>query len=124
LVSWKRGLIVPFFPPAIQLRLGLILPKLNVIERAFHHQPHAVRHSAQAQCHRAAGAVEVVGQVGGEGADGEQVFGGVGHEGFGVGVGAEGEQATQAFWAWGAGFEMVVEGAFGGFVEFFESGNS
>ena len=118
MVSWKRGLNVPFFPPAIQLRLSLILPKLNVIERAFHHQSNAVRHSAKAQRHRAAGAVEVVGQVGGEGADGEQVFGGVGHEGFGVGVGAEGEQAAQAFGAWGGGFEMVVEGALGGFVEF------
>ena len=90
-----------------------------MVERPFHHQSHPIRHSAQGQRDRAAGAVEVVGEVAGDGADGQEVFGGVGHEGFGVGAGGEFEEAGFAFGMWFNGwFEMVVEGALGGFVEF------
>ena len=90
-----------------------------MVERPFHHQSHPIRHSAQGQCYRAAGAVEVVGEVAGDGADGQEVFGGVGHQGFGIGAGGEAEEAGFAFGlGFGAWFEVVVEGAFGGFVEF------
>lgn len=90
-----------------------------MVERPFHHQSHPIRHSAQGQRDRAAGAVEVVGEVAGDGADGQEVFGGVGHEGFGVGAGGEAKKAGFAFGlGFGARFEVVVKGAFGGFVEF------
>jgi len=63
--------------------------------------------------------VEVVGEVAGDDADGQEVFGGVGHEGFGVGAGGKAEEAGFAFGVWFEGrFEVVVEGALGGFVEF------
>lgn len=63
--------------------------------------------------------MEVVGEVAGDGADGQEVFGGVGHEGFGVGAGGEAEEAGFAFGVWvERRFEVVVEGALGGFVEF------
>ena len=63
--------------------------------------------------------MEVVSEVAGDGADGQEVFGGVGHEGFSVGAGGEFEEAVLTFGMWFDGwFEMVVEGAFGGFVEF------
>ena len=115
----ERGLNVPFFHPQIPLRLGRQVPHFNMVERPFHHQSHPIRHSAQGQCNRAAGAVEVVGEVAGDGADGQEVFGGVGHEGFGVSAGGEAEEAGFAFGlGFGARFEVVVEGAFGGFVEF------
>jgi hypothetical protein len=115
----ERGLNVPFFHPQISLRLGRHASHFNLVECPFHHQSHTVRHSAQGQRHRAAGAVEVVGEVAGDDADGQEVFGGVGHEGFGVGAGGEFEEAVFTFGMWFDGwFEMVVEGAFGGFVEF------
>lgn len=63
--------------------------------------------------------MEVVGEVAGDDADGQEVFGGVGHEGFGVGAGGEFEEAGFAFGVgFGGRFEVVVEGALGGFVEF------
>ena len=51
-------------------------------------------------------------QIAGDDADRQQVFRGVGHEGFGVGAGGEAEEAGFAFGAWfDGGFEIVVEGA-------------
>jgi hypothetical protein len=109
----------PLFLAKNPLRLSRHAPHFNVVERPFHHQSHPVRHSAQGQRYRAARAVEVVGEVAGDGADGQEVFGGVGHEGFGVDAGAEAEEAGFAFGVRFDGrFEVVVEGALGGFVEF------
>jgi len=65
----KGDLTSPFFHPQFPLRLRRRALHLNMIKRPFHHQSHPVRHSAQGQCHRAAGAVEVVSQVAGDDAD-------------------------------------------------------
>ena len=64
----------------------------------------------------------MVGEVGGNGADGQQVFRGIGQQRFGIDVRADAEQLAAAFSRMLLrGREVMVEGAFGGFVEFFES---
>lgn len=89
-----------------------------MIQRALHQQLHPICQSAQRQGDGSVGALYGVGEVGGDGADGEQVFGGVGQEGFGVDVGGDGEEMAFAafgrfFVGWG---EVVSEGAVGGFL--------
>jgi hypothetical protein len=90
---------------------------IQMIQRLLHQQMHPVGHTAERQGYGAARAVHIISEVGGDGADGEQVFGGVGEEGFGVDVRADAEELAGAFrWSgfgWG---EMVVEGASSGFV--------
>lgn len=60
---------------------------------------------------------EIEGQGGGHLVGGCEVFGGVGKEGFGVDVGADGEQVTAWLFVGGSGVrlgQVVMNGALGG----------
>lgn len=63
-----------------------------MIQRTLHQQLHAVRHSADRQGYRAARAFHPVRKIGRNGADGQQVFRGIGQKGFGVDIGGDGEE--------------------------------
>ncbi|MNN78862.1 hypothetical protein D3C81_1954570 [compost metagenome] len=92
---------------------------IQMIQHSLHQQMHAVSHAAERQGYGAAGTVHIVGEVGGDGADGQQIFRGIGEQGFRVDARADAEKLAVAFWWFGVGWrEVMVEGALGGFVEF------
>ncbi len=92
-----------------------------MIQRLLHQQMHAISHPAERQGYRAAGAFHNVRQIGCNGADGQQVFGGIGQKRFGADIGRDGEELE--FSTLGRFFvrgrEVMREGAVGGFLEFF-----
>ena len=94
---------------------------LPMILHSLYEQLHAIGHAAERQGYRAPCPVHIVCQIGSDGADGQQVFGGVGQKGFGVDLGGDGEEVAFAVpgWLFGGRGEVVGEGAVSGFFEFF-----
>ncbi|MNO93653.1 hypothetical protein D3C76_852560 [compost metagenome] len=82
---------------------------------------HTICHPAERQGYRAVRAFHIVRQIGRNGTDGQQVFGGVGQKRFGADIGSDGEELE--FLALGRFFvrgrEVMGEGTVGGFFEFF-----
>ncbi|QKG68000.1 hypothetical protein HP062_21700 [Pseudomonas sp. B14-6] len=78
----------------------LNLHRLPMIHRPLYEQLHAIGHAAERQGNRTPRPVHIVRQIGRNGADGQQVFGGIGQQGFGIDVGGNGEEMAFAAFGW------------------------